>query len=418
MNSLKEHLKFLSEYSKTFSKWLIVAIIVGLAGGLTGCVFHLLLDHVTEFRVHNPWMIYLLPLGGLAIAAMYRLSRSKGSIDTNRVIDAAARDEKVPLVMVPLIFISTLITHMFGGSAGREGAALQIGGSIGFNIGKALRLDKNDSHIITMTGMSAVFSALFGTPVTAAVFCLEVLTVGSLNYAGLLPCIVASTAAYYVARLFDISPVRFTLEAIPQSSLSVIIKVIVLAGLCALLSIIFCYSIKKTEHYMHSLIKNCYIRAATGGILVILLTILVGTYDYNGAGMDVVMRAISGNARPWDFLLKIILTAITLSAGFKGGEIVPTLFVGSTFGCAVSAILGLDPGFGAAIGMISLFCGVVNCPLASIFLSIEMFGTASIIPFSIACAVSYLLSGYSGLYKSQRILYSKLNSDYIDINTK
>lgn len=418
MKFFKEHLKFLSEYTKTFSKWIVVAIVVGLAGGLTGSVFHLLLDHVTEFRIHNPWMIYLLPLGGLSIATLYRLTKSKGTIDTNRVIDAASRDEKVPLVMVPLIFISTLITHLFGGSAGREGAALQIGGSIGFNIGKALKLNKNDSHIITMTGMSAVFSALFGTPVTAAVFCLEVLTVGSLNYAGLLPCIVASTAAYYVAQLFGISPVRFTLEAIPQNSLSVIIKVIILASLCAVLSTLFCYSIKKTEHYMHNLIKNCYIRAAVGGILVIILTLLVGTYDYNGAGMDVVSRAISGNARPWDFILKIIFTAITLSAGFKGGEIVPTLFVGSTFGCAVSIVLGLDPGFGAAIGMIALFCGVVNCPIASIFLSIEIFGTAGVIPFTIACAVSYLLSGYSGLYKSQHILYSKLNSDYIDINTK
>ncbi len=418
MTSIKEHLKFLSDYTKVFSKWLIIALIVGAVGGAVGSVFHILLDYVTEFRVHHVSMIYFLPLAGVAIAAIYRAFSSKGSIDTNRVIDAAARDEKVPLVMVPLIFIATLITHLFGGSAGREGAALQIGGSIGYNVGKVFKLNKNDSHIITMTGMSAVFSALFGTPVTAAVFCLEVLTVGTLNYAGLLPCIVASAAGYYIAQMFAISPVRFSKVAFPAISPGLIIRVVILAALCALVSILFCYSIKKCEHYMHALFKNCYLRALTGGAIIVLLTLAVGTIDYNGAGMDVITRAISGNARPWDFILKIVFTAITLSAGFKGGEIVPTLFVGSTFGCAVAALLGIDPGFGAAIGMIALFCGVVNCPIASIFLAIEMFGTGAMLPFGIACAVSYLLSGYSGLYKSQRILYSKLNADYIDISAK
>ena len=142
-----------------------------------------------------------------------------------------------------------------------------------------------------------------------------------------------------------------------------------------------------------------------------ILTIASGTFDYNGAGMNIVERALSGDARKYDFIMKIIFTAITIAAGFKGGEIVPTFFIGATFGCVMGPVLGIESGFSAAIGMTSVFCGVVNCPIASIILSIEMFGTSGLALFAIACAVSYMMSGHSGLYKSQSILYSKLTAD-------
>ncbi len=386
------------------------ATIVGLVGGGVGVLFHYLVDYVTEKRIEHSFLIYLLPLAGVLITAMYRAFRREGEIDTNRVIDSVRKNEKVPIIMVPLIFISTVITHAFGGSAGREGAALQIGGGIGYNLGKVFKFGENDTHIITMAGMSSVFAALFGTPVTAAVFSLEVISVGSFNYAGFLPCVVASVISYGLSVALGVSPLKF--EVISQAfTANVFIKIIILAGLCAVLSSIFCATIKRTEHYMDKLFKNSYLRAFVGGAIIVILTAIVNTHDYNGAGMDVIARAIGGNARPLDFIFKIIFTAITIAAGFKGGEIVPTLFIGSTFGCVMGEILGLDAGFCAAIAMVAMFCGVVNCPIASIFLAIELFGVGGILFFAVACGVSYIMSGYSGLYKSQKIVYSKLNAD-------
>ena len=169
---------------------------------------------------------------------------------------------------------------------------------------------------------------------------------------------------------------------------------------------------------MEKLFKNKYLRAFVGAVVIVLLTLLVGTRDYNGAGMDIITRAISGEAKPEAFLLKILFTAVTIATGFKGGEIVPTFFIGSTFGCVASPLFGLDPTLGAAIGFIALFCGVVNCPVASIILSLEVFGPEGILFFAIACSVSYMMSGYFGLYESQKILYSKINDEYININTK
>ncbi len=418
MNKLKGQLKFIFLYAKAFLKWTVIATLVGALGGVIGSVFHISIDYVTELRGSYSWLVFLLPVGGIVITAMYTLFRSKGRIDTNRVIAAAREDEKVPLVMIPLIFISTLITHTLGGSAGREGAALQIGGSIGYNLGKVFRLGEKDIHIIVMAGMSSVFAALFGTPLTAAIFSLEVISVGAFHYAGLFPCIIASIAAYRISLMFGVSPVRFDDVVIDAISAPVMIKVIVLALLCALVSIAFCAAIDKCEHYSAKLLKNKYLRAFVCGVIILALTLALGTTDYNGAGMDVVSRAISGSARPEAFILKIIFTAITISAGFRGGEIVPSFFIGSTFGCIVGALLGINPGFAAALGFVALFCGVVNCPIASIILSFEVFGAQGLLFFAVVCSVSYMMSGYFGLYKSQKIVYSKLDDEYIDVNTK
>lgn len=410
-------LKTALSYFKTLFKWLIVSTIVGLAGGLVGSAFHICVDLATETRTANPWIIWFLPLGGVLITALYNIFKFKGKLDTNRVLDAAREDEKVPLVMAPLIFISTVITHLFGGSAGREGAALQLGGSLGYNIARLFRLGKDDIHIIVMSGMSGVFSALFGTPLAAAFFSLEVIRVGIIHYAGIVPCVISASTAYLVTKIFGVIPVRFENVVFESLGVSLVIKVIVLALLCAFVSILFCKTIKKTESVFEKFISNPYLRAFVGGGLILGLTYLVGSYEYNGAGMDIISRAINGEARYEAFLLKILFTAITIAAGFKGGEIVPTFFIGSTFGCVAGSLLGLNPGFAASIGFIALFCGVVNCPITSILLSIEIFGSEGALLFAIATGISYMMSGYFGLYKSQKIAYSKLNESYININT-
>ena len=414
MQTLKQNSKRILDYIFTFVKWLVIASVVGIGGGLLGSAFHLSVDYVTELRYEHGWLLFLLPVGGVVICAMYHLFRAKGSIDTNRVLDSVRGGEKVPLVMVPLIFVSTVITHMLGGSAGREGAALQLGGGIGYNFGKLLRLKENDLHIIVMAGMSSVFAALFGTPLTAAVFSLEVVNVGVFHYAGMLPCIIASVIAYSVASALGIAPVRFAGVAFDAFTVPSAFRVIALAVLCALVSILFCVAIKKCEHTMEKLLPNSYVRTIVGATLIVALTLILGTTDYNGAGMNIITDAIGGNAKPEAFLLKIIFTAITISALFKGGEIVHAFFVGSTFGCVAGALLGLEASFGAAIGFVALFCGVVNCPLASLLLALEVFGGEAMVYFAIVCAVSYMMSGYFGLYKSQKFVYSKLHDNYME----
>lgn len=410
MELIKENFDLTIKYIKMFIKWILISTVVGVICGLVGTGFHICLDYVTEVRTHNTYFIYFLPIAALIIVAMYTHFKVKGNIDTNRVIKSVRKDGDIPFVMVPLIFISTAITHLFGGSSGREGAALQIGGGIGYNLGKILKLEKYDIRIITMSGMSAVFSALFGTPVAAAVFSLEVISVGTLNFTGFLACIIASVVSFYISALLGVMPVNFNSVVIEALSLEIALKVIVLAVLCAIVSILFCMSLKHGKIYLKKLIKNRYLRGFAGGCAIILLTLLCQTYDYNGAGMHVIEKALLGDARFYDFILKIIFTTITLASGFKGGEIVPTLFIGATFGCVMGAVLGMDASFGAAIGLISLFCGVVNCPITSIILSVELFGADGIILFALACGVSYIMSGNFSLYKSQKIVYSKITA--------
>ena len=417
MENIKKSVELLLKYILTFIKWLGVAVIIGAVGGAVGSAFHMLVEMVTELRNEYSAIIFLLPVGGVLIAAMYNLFKKKGKIDTNRVIEAVREDEKVPLIMLPLIFISTVISHLLGASVGREGAALQIGGSIGYNFGKLLKLNESNMHIIIMAGMSSVFAALFGTPIAAAIFALEVINVGVFKYAGLLACIMSATVAYGVSTLFSVEPVRFAITFTDVVSADVMAKAVLLSLLCAVVSIVFLTAVKKCEHYTDKLIKNNYVRAFFGGVVIVILTLLAGCGDYNGAGMGIIENAISGNAKPWAFVLKIIFTAVSIAAGFRGGEIVPTLFIGATFGCAVSHFVGLDAGVAAAIGMISLFCCVVNCPIASVLLAAELFGGEGMIYFAVVSAVSYMMSGCFGLYKSQKIIYSKLDTGYIDKNT-
>ncbi len=413
MDRTKKLINISFQYTKTLLKWLVIAILTGIIGGMVGTVFHKCLEFATDFRLHNTYITYLMPIGVVVIIAIYNKFGNKGNLNTNIVITSVREGEKIPLILVPVIFIGTTITQLFGGSAGREGAALQIGGGIGYNLGRLLRLNKNDIHIITMAGMSSVFSALFGTPVTAAIFSLEVISVGAFNFTGLLPCVLASVSACYVSVLFGASA---TSVSVPIGDISPIIisKVIVLAICCALISVLFCFSIKKSRQLAKNIINNSYIRGVVCALVLVGLTVVSGTFDYNGAGMKVVERALYGDARSYDFIMKIIFTAITIGAGFKGGEIVPAFFVGATFGCVMGPLLGLDSGFAAAIGMVAVFCGVVNCPVSSIVLSVEMFGAKGIAFFAIACAVSYIVSGHGGIYKSQEIIYSKITADAID----
>ena len=401
----------------TSIRWVIFAILSGLIVGGIGTLFYFGMYLVTLTRTKNPWLIFLLPVSGLVIVGCYRLLHDEKDTGTNLVLSAIHSDEELPLRMAPLIFLSTLITHLFGGSAGREGAALQLGGSIGNGLGKLFHFDDKDKHIMIMCGMSAAFSALFGTPMAAAVFSMEVVSVGVMYYAALVPCVISSLVASMVARYFGVSQELFLIENIPAFRFLPAVKISVLAVLCAGVSILFCIMLHSSDHLYKRFFKNAYIRIFVGGCLVIALTLLVGDQTYNGAGMNMIEQYMQGQVPPEAFILKMLFTAVTLGAGFKGGEIVPSFFTGAAFGCLFGNILGFSPSLCTAVGMTAVFCGVTNCPITALLISFELFGYDAMPYFLLAVAFSYMLSGYYGLYSSQKIIYSKYKTNYINRKT-
>ncbi len=358
--------------------------------------------------------MYLLPLGGLLIVGLYKLCRVSG-VGTNEVFESVRAEKGVSILLAPAIFLGTVITHLFGCSAGREGAALQLGGSVATLFGRLFRLSEQDRHILTMCGMSAVFAAVFGTPMAACVFAVEVVSVGRFCSAALFPCIVSASTAFAAAQLFGVEGERFPVSFVPAFSAESIWKMFVIAVAGALVSVLFCWAMHTGAHLFQRFIPNEWLRVAAGGVLVVALSLLVGTTDYNGGGISVIERVfVSGDVRPEAFLLKILFTAVTIGAGFKGGEIVPTLFIGATMGGALSLLIGLDPAFGAAVGIAALFCGVTNCPLATVLLSIELFGGEGALFYMLAACISFLLSGCFSLYTGQHIVFSKLREEEID----
>jgi len=392
-------------YLSSFLDWLLLSSFVGAIVGAIASLFNIVLQRVTEFRVQNEWAIWLLPFAGIIIAFLYR-DEEKDPLTTNLVVQAVRAERHLPAKMAPIIFIATSLTHAFGGSAGREGAALQLGGSLGQMIGDTLQSNRTKKQILIMCGMSAAFSALFGTPLAAAVFSLELANIGMMNYFALFPCAMSSLIAVSIARCCGIHAEVFPLENFALT-FGLSLKVIILAILCGSMSIAFCFVLHKAEHLIHHTLPNRYIRVFVSGCVVIALTLLIGSRDYLGAGMNIIEHAVAGHAVLYAFALKLLFTAITLGGGFKGGEIVPALFVGATFGFTVAALLNMPASLGAALGMIALFCGVTNCPISSLLLAFELFTFSSPGFFLLAVTISYMLSGNYSLYSTQRIIYAK-----------
>ncbi len=396
-------------YVKTFFKWGLLGLLMGAIGGLLGAGFHHALHGVTHLRAEHTWLIFLLPLGGLLSVAIYRLLGLRSNRGTNEIIDAVLEGQTVKPQIAPGIFLATAITHLLGGSAGREGAALQLGGSSASMLAKLFRLKQEDRKILIMGGMSAVFAGLFGTPLTATLFCMEFVSVGTLFSPALLPCYLAALTAAQLSGALGVHAETAEI-AVAMLTWGNVWKFLVLSVLVALLGIAMCTVFHKAEHLAHHAFKNPWLRIAVGGVLVMGLTLLVGDHRYNGAGMDMALGAVAGQADWYDFALKILFTAITLAAGFKGGEIVPTFCIGATFGCVLGALLGLEPGVAAALGLVGLFCCATNSPFASIVLSIEMFGSGNVHLFALVCVICFVLSGHSGLYSSQIIQFQKAST--------
>ena len=397
-----------------FIKWSALALVIGSVAGAAGTIFSMGVSWATGFRLSHPSMLFFLPVSGLLIVWLYHSFHEEGNRGTNMVIDAISSNERVTPATGPLIFFSTILTHLGGGSSGREGAALQLGGSIGNSFGEWFKLDERDKKIAIMCGMSAVFSALFGTPVAAAIFSLEVVSIGVLYYAALVPCVFSSFLAVGIARAAGLEGEHFPVEMIPALDLKAMGLLVLLGILCAAVSILFCVLLHTAEHAYRKYFPDARVRILAGSFLFIALTLLSGTRDYCGSSMGLIESSIEGSVRYEAFLMKMLFTAVALGAGFKGGEIVPTLCVGAALGCAFGEITGFAPSLCAACGMAALFAGVTNCPITSLVIALELFGYEGMEYFSIIIAVAFALSGYYGLYASHKFVHSKTRTEFIN----
>ena len=412
----------IGEHFLVFLRWLGLSLFLGAVMGLVATGFYYVLDYVTGVRVEHSSIIWFLPLGGLLIVLIYKLfdrkTKKAGELTpsekgTNMALAAVNSDEDIPARTTPLIFVTTAISHLFGASVGREGAALQMGASMGATFAKLFRFNENDKKIMIMTGMSAAFAGIFGAPLTAAIFSMEVISVGVMYYAALVPCVIGALTSFYIARLLGVQYAAYSLGVIPDFTAANAGRCAVLGILCALLSIVVCLTLIATENFFHRIFKNEFIRIFASGTILSLLTLAVGTQEYNGLGTGAILAAVAGHTVWYAFLLKLLFTAISLAGGYKGGEIVPSLFIGATFGCLCSSFLGIPPEICAALAMVAVFCGVTNSPLASFIMGMELFGGKGLWMFAIVVAISYMLSDYYGLYESQLIIYSKYRSAYI-----
>lgn len=402
---------------RALGKWLLLGTVTGTACGLLCALFRVTTDYVTALRTGRPWILFGLPLAGLAIVGAYKLTKTE-SRGTDDILNAVRQGTDVPPLLLPAIFLGTVLTHLFGGSAGRMGAALQMGGVVGGCAGRLFRLDSPDTRIVIQCGMAAFFSALFGTPLTGAFFALTVISVGSFQPAALVPCLTAALTSYIITLAMGLAPMRFAVTA-PALETGMLLRVTLLGILCGLVSTLFCHTVRAVGGALRKHLPNPWLCSALGGLAVILLTFLAGSQAYNGTSMAMTTRAIeSGSAPGWAFLVKILFTAVTLGAGFKGGEIAPIFCVGSTFGCAIGPLLGMPPGFAAAAALAAVFCGAANCPVAAVLLSVELFGSEGLPYFALACGVSFLLSGRKGLYAAQTVPDSKLKAQSVSTHAK
>ncbi len=397
-----------------FCKWAFFALVCGLLGGIVGAFFVKLIIYVTELRTAHRALILGLPVSGAVIVFLYSRFLKNGNKGTNLILESVSEGANIEKAVGPLIYISTVLTHLTGGSAGREGAALQIGGSIGTAVGGIFGLDEKDMKIGVMCGMSAMFASVFGTPIAAAIFPIEVISIGILHFSALLPCLFSAFIGYEISLMFGTGFEQFVIAEIPAFSLTNALYIILLGVLCGILAQFFCLILHSSGKLYKKLTNNPYIRIVIASVIIISLTYFLKTDMFLGTSSVIMEEAFYGSLPWYTFIMKMIFTAVTLGAGFKGGEIVPTFCVGAAFGALFGQITGMPPALCAACGMTALFVGVTNCPITTLIIALEMLSKEAMPYYSLIIAVSFCFSGYSSLYSSQRIMYSKRRTEFIN----
>lgn len=413
-------MSYLSAISKTsFSvsnilKWIAICLIVGILSGSASALFLISLNWVTDFRESHLWIIWFLPIGGLLIGLLYHYYGKEVVKGNNLILEEYYHPtQTVPLKMAPLVLIGTLITHFFGGSAGREGTAVQMSGAIADQFTSFFKLNTSERKILLLIGISAGFASVFGTPLAGALFAIEVLYFGKINYKAILPSFLVAFIAYFVVEIWNVNHTHYVIPIVPKMSFVNLFWVIIIGILFGLTAMLF----SRTTHFWSAtfskFIKYPPLRPLLGGIIIAIAVSLIGTTKYIGLGISGILDAFNSPSESFDFILKILFTGFTLGAGFKGGEVTPLFFIGATLGSALSIFIPLPVAFLAGIGFVAVFSGATHTPIACTIMGMELFGMESGIYLGIACFIAYLCSGTIGIYSSQivrgpkHLLYQK-----------
>lgn len=385
-------------------QWLLLAVVIAALVGSASALFLFSLDWATATRLQHHWLILLLPFAGFAVGWIYlRLGRSVEAGNNLILEEVHSPANTIPLRMAPLVFIGTVVSHLFGASVGREGTAVQMGASIADRFTPLLGLDNDARRMVLMAGVSAGFSSVFGTPLAGAIFGLEVMAIGRMHYTAIFPCLVAAVVADQVGLMWGVHHTHYAMSSIPAMSAWVLGSVIV-AGCCfGLASRVFADATHLIGGMMKKRIAYAPLRPFIGGAMVAAAVYLLHADRYIGLGIPVIVDAFQHPLAPWDFLGKLIFTVTSLGSGFKGGEVTPLFYVGATLGNALAPLLHLPFAFLAGLGFVAVFAGAANTPIASTLMAIELFGADIGVYAAMACVVAYLVSGYTGIYRSQRV---------------
>lgn len=405
--------------------WTILLVPVSLVIGSFVAVFLWLLDIATLTRWNHLWLIFFLPITGILIQWLYRFFGKNSDAGNNLIMDEIHQPGGgIPTQMTPLILCSTIITHLFGGSAGREGTAVQMGGSLSSLFSKWYQLKHREKRILLLCGMSAGFGAVFGTPLAGTIFAMEVLALGSIKYDALIPCFIAAVLADFTCAAYGIHHIHYTISFIQGTQITtwlhldmlLLIKVIIAGVLFGLVSYFFAEISHFIKNIFHKYIPNKWLIPVIGAACIICISYALGTFDYLGlgvtnpnGGISIVSAFQNNGATTWSWFWKLLLTTITLSTGFKGGEVTPLFFIGATLGNTLASISGSPVDLFAGLGFIAVFAGATNTPLACTLMGVELFGSNNIIYYAVACFTAYYFSGHSGIYGSQRVAVSKFH---------